>query len=221
MTPSQSLLIEEIDFASITNLVEKDKSSGARRYLINGPHIECNIKNRNERTYPSPVVKPQVESYQGLINDNRAVGELNHPDSLEIDPKNISHKAIKLEWANDNVVFGESLILDTPNGLIVKKLMDEKIKLGTSSRGSGTLKEGVVQKDYAYICNDIVWQPSAPNCFVEGILESDTQWAIENGVLVEKQVNDFKERLRNFRGRDIADVIAGIFEDTLRRNMSN
>lgn len=219
MISSQSLLIEEIDFASITNLVESDQASGTKRYLIRGPHIECNIKNRNERIYPSPVVKPQVESYQGLISDNRAVGELNHPDSLEIDPKNISHKATKLEWVDDNVVFGESLILDTPNGLIVKKLMDEKIKLGTSSRGSGTLKEGVVQKDYNYICNDIVWQPSAPNCFVEGILESDTQWAIDNGVLVEKQVNDFKDRLRNFRGKDIADVIAGIFEDTLRRNM--
>ncbi len=214
-----TLLVEEIDFQSITNLIEKDTDSQVKRYLINGPHVECNIENRNGRTYPSPVVKPQVESYQGLISDNRAVGELNHPDSLEIDPKNISHKAVKLEWADDNVVFGESLILDTPNGLIVKKLMDEKIKLGTSSRGSGTLKEGVVQKDYQYICNDIVWQPSAPNCFVEGILESETQWAIENGVLVEKQIDDFRERLKDFRGADIANVVGGIFEDVLRRSM--
>ncbi len=212
------LLVEEMDFSSIENVILTEGVDKGN-YLIKGPHVECNLKNRNNRIYPDPVVRPEIEAYQALIKENRAVGELNHPECLEIDPKNISHKAIKLDWADENVVYGESLILDTPNGLIVKRLMDEKIKLATSTRGAGTLKEGIVQADFKYICNDIVWQPSAPHCFVEGILSEDTEWALEKGVLVERQIDEYRERLENFNGKDLADVVSSIFEDALIRNM--
>lgn len=212
---TSSILIEEIDLDSMECVVLEETTSGPKVYKIRGPFIEANIKNKNKRIYPSPVVRPQVESYQQVIKNNRAVGELNHPNTLEIDPKNISHKITKLEFVTENIVEGEATISGTPNGMIVKALMDDGIKLGVSSRASGTLKEGIVQKDFKYICNDIVWEPSAPSAFVESVLEADTEWIIENGILVEKELEDLQKRLADFRGEDINKVLLGMFEQAI------
>ena len=214
---TKNLLIEEIDLDSIECSVLEEGTAKEKNYLIRGPFIEANIKNKNNRIYPSPVIKPQVEKYQELIKNNRAVGELNHPSTLEIDPKNISHKTTKLEWDGDNIVFGEARITKTPYGMIVRSLMDEGIKLGVSSRGSGTLKEGVVQKDYRYVCNDIVWEPSAPAAFVEGVLEAKTEWVLENGILVEKDIEELQEDLSNFKTKDINKVVTHVFEKALNK----
>ena len=215
------LLIEQIDFSSIESSVLEEAVTKEKSYTIKGPFIEANIKNKNARIYPSPVIKPQVESYQTLIKTNRAVGELNHSSTMDIDPKNISHKITKLDWINENIVEGTANVLKTPNGMIMRALMDDKIKMGVSTRGCGTLKEGVVQKDYRYVCNDIVFEPSAPNAFVDGILESKTEWLLENGILVEKDINDLKSQLKNFNQKDVNKVVTNIFKEALRRASMN
>lgn len=209
------LLIEEVDLDSTINEILVEAQNHRKRYLIRGPFIEANIENKNKRVYPSPIVIPQMELYQEAIRKHRAVGELNHPQSLEINPKNISHKIIKMEWEGKNIVLGEAEISSTPNGMIVRALMDSGIKLAVSSRGSGTLKEGVVQKDYKYICNDIVWDPSASKAFVDNILEHKTEWILENGLLVEHEVENLKAKLANFSHKDINKVITEVFKEAL------
>lgn len=211
------LLVEECDLQSITNEVLEESKGGPKKYMIKGPFIEANRENKNKRVYPGPIVAPQVEAYQTKINENRAVGELEHPSTLEINPKNISHKTTKLAWDGKNIVLGEAEICTTPNGMIVRSLMDSGIKMAVSSRGSGTLKEGVVQKDYKYICNDIVWDPSAPSAFVENILEAQTEWIIENGILLEQEVEDLQEKLKHFRGKDINKVLVSILDEALTK----
>jgi hypothetical protein len=214
-----TLLIEDIDLDSM--ICEVLEEAAGKKYSIRGPFIEANIKNKNNRIYPGPVIRPQVEKYQDAITENRAVGELNHPATLEIDPKNISHKITSLKFEGANVVMGEAVIGGTNNGMTVRALMDMGVKLGVSSRGAGTLKEGIVQKDYKYVCNDIVWEPSAPSAFVEGILEAKTEWLLENDILVEKDIDDLKSQLSKFGRKNINKVRLDIFEQALDKALHN
>lgn len=217
------LLIEVADFESVENIVLEALGKGPKKYTIRGPFIEANRKNKNNRIYPAPIIIPQVEAFQSVIKENRAVGELEHPQSLEINPKNISHKITKLAWDGDNIVMGEANITATPNGMIVKGLMDEGIKLAVSSRGSGTLKDGIVQNDYKYVTNDIVWDPSAPRAFVENIMENiipETEWVLEDDILVEREITDlkdYKKRLSNIPRGELDNVLTSIFEDALSK----
>lgn len=214
-----TLLIEEIDFDSIDCLVLTEQKE--KKYMIRGPFIEANTQNKNKRIYPSPIVRPQVELYQEKIKSGRSAGELNHPNTLEINPENVSHRTVKLEFDGKNIVMGEALIGEKGKGAIVRGLMDLGLKLGVSSRGAGTLKEGVVQKDYKYVCNDIVWEPSAPSAFVEGIIESDTEWIVENGILVEKDIDEIQAQLSDFRQKDINKVMIDILEWAINRAGKN
>lgn len=214
MTHKQ-LLIEEIDIDLLESVVDSKKGI----YKIKGPFIECNTKNYNKRIYPDKVVRPQIENYQKLIKENRAVGELNHPENMEINPKNIAIKITKLDFDGNNIVLGEANVCTTPNGMIIRSLMDDGIKLAVSSRGSGTLKEGVVQSDYFFKCEDVVWDPSAPSAFVDNILEAKTEWVLKNGILYEKEVEDLQSRLKNFKGEDIATVVSNVFLEALNKTM--
>lgn len=220
---SRILLVEVADFEEVENLIREAAGKAPKKYLIKGPFIEANRRNKNNRVYPGPVVMPQIKAFQKIIKENRAVGELEHPNSLEINPKNISHKITKLGFIDDNICMGEASICSTPNGQIVKSLMDEGIKLAVSSRGAGTLKDGVVQNDYKYITNDIVWDPSAPSAFVEAIMENvvpETEWVEEEGKLIEKEITDlkdYKKRLESYPRGKRDKVLLSIFEDALNR----
>ncbi len=208
---SRQLLIEEVPLDLIESKIDSKKGF----YGISGPFIECNIENRNKRSYPDDVVRPQVEKYQQMISENRAVGELNHPDTLEINPKNIAIKTTSLKFDGDNIVLGEANVCSTPNGMIIRALMDDNIKLAVSTRGAGTLKEGVVQNDFVYVCQDVVWSPSAPSAFVDNILEAKTEWVIKNGILFEQEIENLQNRLKDFKGEDIATVVTNVFESAL------
>lgn len=214
---ARSLLIEEVDLQSIEQVILVEKATKEKKYIIKGPFMEANIKNKNKRIYPSPIIRPEVEKYQKAIKEMRSAGELNHPKTLEIDPKNISHRTTKLAFDGDNIVLGEAQISSSPNGMIVRALMDDGFKLGVSSRGAGTLKDGIVQKDFKYVCNDIVWEPSASSAFVESIMEAKTEWVLEEGILVEKDLEDYKNRLANYKKGDVNKVLLGIFEDMLNK----
>ena len=196
--------VEDVEFFT------EAKENGGKRYFIEGVFLQADIKNRNGRVYPMDVLEPEVEKYnKNFVEKKRAYGELGHPDGPTVNLERASHITESLKREGKNFV-GRAKILSTPMGKIVTNLMDDGCKLGVSSRGMGSVsktpgQEGanVVQGDfYLATCADIVADPSAPNAFVEGVMEGK-EWVWNNGALLEshlvelKQQFDVKQRNRN------------------------
>jgi len=185
----------------------EEKDGGKKTYKIRGIFMQADIKNRNGRVYPMEILQNEVQKYnKNFIKEKRAFGELGHPDGPTVNLERVSHMITSLTPDGKNFI-GEAKIMATPMGEIVKNLMDEGAKLGVSSRGMGSLdqKNGAnyVRDDfYLATAADIVADPSAPNAFVEGIMEGK-EWVWNNGALVEaelvelKQKFDVKKRQRN------------------------
>jgi len=166
-------------------LLQEEKEDGKKNYFIEGVFMQGNIKNRNGRVYPTEVLDKEVGRYnKEYVEKNRAYGELGHPTGPTINLERVSHMITKLERDGDNYVGRAKIMTETPYGGIVKSLMDEGATLGVSSRGMGSLKQsksGVaeVQNDfYLATAADIVADPSAPNAFVEGIMEG-ADWVFD------------------------------------------
>ena len=174
--------------------ITEAKEGKPKEYYIEGCFMQGDIKNRNGRVYPMNTLSEAVEKFRGMINGKRALGELNHPDHVQINPKEASHLITDL-WTEGNKIMGRAKILDTPNGKIVKALLDEGVQLGVSSRGFGSLRErnGVreVQSDFTLATVDIVTDPSAPEAFVNPVMESK-EFALVEGQIVE--VNEETEK---------------------------
>ena len=184
--------VEEVEF------ITEAKENGGKNYKIRGIFMQADVKNRNGRVYPMEVLEKEVTKYnKNFIKENRAFGELGHPEGPTVNLERVSHMITKLHPDGKNFI-GEAKIMDTPMGKIVKNLMDEGGKLGVSSRGMGSLdsKNGAnyVRDDfYLATAADIVADPSAPNAFVEGIMEGK-EWIWNNGALVEAHVADLKKK---------------------------
>ena len=184
--------VEEVEY------ITEEKENGGKNYKIRGIFMQADIKNRNGRVYPMEVLDEEVRKYnKNFIKQNRAFGELGHPDGPTVNLERVSHMITSLKPDGKNFI-GEAKIMDTPMGKIVKNLMDEGAKLGVSSRGMGSLKQkdgaNVVSDDfYLATAADIVADPSAPNAFVEGIMEGK-EWVWNNGALVEAHVADLKKK---------------------------
>ena len=182
--------VEDIQF-----LTEED--NGKKNYKIRGIFMQADVKNRNGRVYPFDVLAKEVTKYnKNFIKENRAFGELGHPDGPTVNLERVSHMITDLHPDGKNFI-GEAKIMSTPMGEIVKNLMDEGAKLGVSSRGMGSLvqKNGAnyVRDDfYLATAADIVADPSAPNAFVEGIMEGK-EWVWNHGALVEAHVAGLKK----------------------------
>ena len=180
-------------------IIEQDEKSGNKNYKIKGIFMQADIKNRNGRIYPMEILQKEVKRYnKQYINEKRAFGELGHPDGPTVNLERASHMITGLYPDGKNFI-GEAKILSTPMGNIVKNLMDEGAKLGVSSRGMGSLdqKNGAnyVRDDfYLATAADIVADPSAPNAFVEGIMEGK-EWIWDNGTLVESELIRMRERI--------------------------
>ena len=193
--------VEEVEY------ITEDTSSGGKNYKIKGIFLQADVKNRNGRIYPMEVLEKEVEKYKkNFIDQKRAYGELGHPDGPTVNLERVSHLTESLEQDGKNFV-GEAKIMKTPMGEIVKSLMDEGCKLGVSSRGMGSLQQkggtNYVKDDfYLATAADIVADPSAPNAFVEGVMEGK-EWVWNNGALIEshlvelKKDFDVKQRNRN------------------------
>jgi len=215
-----NIITEECDLDSITNDVIEEASDhpGGKKeksYFIQGPYLQAEVKNGNGRTYPQKVLESQVKTFQEQrIAHNRAMGELGHPSTTEINLDRVSHliKELKME-GNDGI--GKSLVMDTPMGRIAKSLIDAGVKLGVSTRGVGTLKENVVQNDFRLITVDIVADPSAPNAFVDGIMEATKEWVLKDGILTEREIDDIESQLITFNEKDVKEVTAKVFKDFL------
>ena len=190
------LISEHVD--NIEYMVEAD-DTGKKNYRIRGVFMQSEIKNRNGRMYPEQVLAKEVKRYnKEYVNQKRAFGELGHPDGPTVNLERVSHMITKLKQDGQNFV-GEAKVMDTPYGKIVKNLIDEGAKLGVSSRGMGSLEpRGRMQvvKDDFYLATaaDIVADPSAPNAFVEGIMEGK-EWVWENGVVKEVDIATYKQLL--------------------------
>ena len=184
--------VEEVEY------ITEEKENGGKNYKIRGIFMQADIKNRNGRVYPMEVLDEEVKKYnKNFIKQNRAFGELGHPDGPTVNLERVSHMITSLKPDGKNFI-GEAKIMDTPMGKIVKNLMDEGAKLGVSSRGMGSLRQkggaNVVSDDfYLATAADIVADPSAPNAFVEGIMEGK-EWVWNNGALVEAHVADLKKK---------------------------
>ena len=201
--------------------ISEAKENGEKDYKIKGVFMQGEIKNRNGRVYPMQVLDEQVQKYkESYIDKNRAYGELGHPNGPTINLERVSHMITDLKKEGNNYI-GEAKIMDTPYGKIVKNLMDEGASLGVSSRGMGSLKQNgnsqVVQKDYHLAtAADIVADPSAPDAFVEGIMEGK-EWVWDNGVLREAQVNEYKEEIKKTSKADLEGAKLKIFTDFLSK----
>ena len=197
------LISEEIqDVEYIT----EQKENGKKNYKIKGIFMQADIKNRNGRIYPQQVLEKEVRRYnKDQINNNRAYGELGHPEGPTINLERASHMITSLQPDGKNFI-GEAKVLSTPMGEIVKNLMDEGAKLGVSSRGMGSLNQkngaNYVRDDfYLATAADIVADPSAPNAFVQGIMEGK-EWVWNHGTLVEAELVRMKDRIeRRTRSR--------------------
>ena len=184
--------VEEVEY------ITEEKDDGGKNYKIRGIFMQADIKNRNGRIYPMEVLDEEVKKYnKNFIEQKRAFGELGHPDGPTVNLERVSHMITSLKPDGKNFI-GEAKIMDTPMGKIVQNLMDEGAKLGVSSRGMGSLRQkggaNVVSDDfYLATAADIVADPSAPNAFVEGVMEGK-EWVWNNGALVEAHVADLKKK---------------------------
>lgn len=197
-----------------------EESDGKRSYFIEGVFMQGNTKNRNGRVYPTDVLREKLEDYQrDFIVKKRSFGELGHPNSPSLNLERVSHLITEIRQEGDNFI-GRAKVLDTPYGQIVKNFIDEGAKLGVSSRGLGSVatKNGImeVQRDFKLSTVDIVADPSAPDAFVDGIMES-VEWVYENGVLKEKDIEHVQREIRKTPSRELQEKKIEIF----RRFMQN
>ena len=211
------LISEEIQDAEY--LVEE--TNGKKNYKIRGVFLQSDIKNRNGRIYENNILSTEVDRYtKEFIDKKRAFGELGHPDGPTVNLERVSHMITSLKAEGKNFI-GEAKIMDTPYGKIVKGLIDEGAQLGVSSRGMGSLvqKNGsnYVGKDfYLATAADIVADPSAPDAFVEGIMENK-EWIWDNGEIKAKDIEEYKEYIEKAKSIKLAEAKANVFANFLRK----
>jgi|TARA_B100000902_G_scaffold364255_1_gene384064 hypothetical protein len=211
------LISEEVQNAEY--IVEEN--NGKKNYKIRGVFLQSEIKNRNGRVYEKQILDKEVTRYNAeFINKKRAFGELGHPDSPTVNLERVSHMITSLYPDGPNFI-GEAKIMNTPYGKIVKGLIDEGAQLGVSSRGMGSLQQrgGVnyVGRDfYLATAADIVADPSAPDAFVEGIMESK-EWVWDNGVLVEQDLSAWKRDIETAKRLRLAEAKADVFKQFLKK----
>ena len=195
-------LITEYTESDVEMIVEE--KNGKKSHLIEGVFAQADAKNRNGRIYPMAVMEKAVNKYvTDQVKQGRAVGELNHPDGPTVNLDKVSHLIQDLQFEGKNVM-GKALILDTPNGQIVKGLLEGGVKLGVSTRGMGSLEQRngamVVKDDFILNTVDIVQDPSAPAAFVNGIMEG-VEWVWNNGIIeaqvIEKMETEIKKAPRS------------------------
>ena len=212
-------LITEVSEA--LEYVAEEGKDGTTNYKIRGIFMQAEQMNRNKRTYPLSVLESEVKRYnKEYVNKNRAFGELGHPDGPTVNLDRVSHMITKLNQEKNDFV-GEAKILNTPNGKIVRELISAGATLGVSSRGMGSLTPtrngSVVGNDY-YLstAGDIVADPSAPNAFVEGIMEGK-EWVWDNGIIKETEIDKYKQSILSATSVTLDDAKLNAFADFISK----
>ena len=191
-------LITEYTTSDVQCIVEK-KENGEKKYVIEGVFAQADKKNRNGRVYPKPILENAVNKYvKEQVKTHRAVGELNHPEGPTVNLDKVSHLITDLKFEGTNVV-GKAQVLPTPMGKIVEGLLEGGVQLGVSTRGMGSLvqKNGAMEvgKDFILSTVDIVQDPSAPEAFVNGVMEG-VDWVWNNGILSPQVIEEMETEIR-------------------------
>ena len=198
-----------------------EETNGKKDYKIRGVFMQADIKNRNGRIYPVETLAKEVRRYtKEFIEKKRAFGELGHPDGPTVNLERVSHMITSLKPEGKNFI-GEAKVMDTPYGKIVKNLIDEGAVLGVSSRGMGSIQQqggrNMVGKDfYLATAADIVADPSAPDAFVEGIMEGK-EWVWDNGMLKSVTVEQYKSEIQKAKREELAEVKSKVFADFMSK----
>ena len=203
-----------------TNQIEYLTEGKGKEQYIKGIFMQSDIKNQNGRVYPHAVLQKEVKNFNTkYVNEGRALGELGHPMGPVINLDRVSHVIKELKEDGKNFI-GKAKVMDTPNGRIVKNFISEGVKLGVSSRGMGSVKtnkEGVneVQKDFVLSTIDIVADPSAPDAFVNGIMEGK-EWIWENGIIKERDIDAMKKIIEKANIRELQQKKLDVFAKFLQ-----
>ena len=209
-------LITEYTDQNIECIVEA--KDGQKRYAIEGIFAQAEQVNRNNRMYTEKALRNAVGKYiDEQVSKGRAVGELNHPEGPTINLDKVSHKIDSLEWKGNDVM-GKATILNTPMGKIVEGLLDGGVKVGVSTRGMGSLTRGnghmVVGNDFLLNAVDIVQDPSAPNAFVNGVMEG-VEWVWNNGIIEAQTVERMETEIKKAPRKDLYEVQVREFKNFL------
>jgi hypothetical protein len=211
------LITEKIEDAKI---VITEGKNGKRNTFIEGVFLQAEICNRNGRMYPMRTMEREVQKYnENFVKTGRALGELGHPDGPTINLDRASHLITSLQREGNNFV-GKARLLETPMGKIAKQLLDEGVKLGVSSRGLGSIKEEngvkIVGEDFMLAtAADIVADPSAPDAFVNGIMEGK-EWVWANGNIAESKIDEIKRRIDNAAQSQLEERKISAFSEFLK-----
>lgn len=212
-------LIAEYNDSNLQSYITEDKK-GNKNHVIEGVFMQADSKNRNGRIYEKKILEAAVEKYiKEQVSTGRAVGELNHPEGPTVNLDKVSHKITELKWDGSNVI-GKASILKTPMGQIVEGLLEGGVKLGVSSRGMGSLvqKNGTsyVGKDFMLATVDIVQDPSAPEAFVNGIMEG-VEWVWDNGILKAQDIEIIETEIKTAKNTASSDVEIRAFKNFLSK----
>ena len=215
---TMKLITEEVSSAEY---IIEEADNGKKNYKIRGIFMQADMKNRNGRVYPMETLQKEVNRYnREFVEAKRAFGELGHPDGPTVNLERVSHMITSLTSEGKNFI-GEAKIMATPYGQRVKNLMDEGAKLGVSSRGMGSLENrggsNYVKSDfYLATAADIVADPSAPDAFVEGIMEGK-EWIWDNGVIREVDIHEMRNTIERARRIELAEKKAAVFKSFLSK----
>ena len=205
-------------------VITEAKENGEKTYAIEGVFAQAEQKNRNGRVYPRPIMENAVGKYvKEQVSQKRAVGELNHPEGPTVNLDKVSHLITDLKFEGNDVI-GKASILDTPNGKIVKGLLDGGVKLGVSTRGMGSLENRngtmFVKDDFILNTVDIVQDPSAPAAFVNGIMEG-VEWVWNNGVIEPQEIEKMETEIKKAPRADLYETQVREFKNFLSLLKSN
>jgi hypothetical protein len=209
------LITEQIEDVQILT----EERDGKKLLYIEGVFLQSELKNRNGRMYPFDVLNREVERYsEEYVKPKRALGELGHPDGPTINLDRVSHRIVSLRAEGHNFI-GKAQILDTPMGNIAKSLLGEGVQLGVSSRGMGSIDKrediSIVRDDFMLTtAADIVADPSAPDAFVNGIMEGK-EWVWENGILKEAKLDKYRRYMDEATRRNMEERTLKVFENFL------
>ena len=209
------LITETIEHVEV---ITEGKGADKKMY-IEGVFLQSELKNRNGRMYPFSVLEKEVNRYnEEYVKTSRALGELGHPDGPTVNLDRVSHRITSLRAEGNNFI-GKAQILDTPMGKIASSLLGEGVKLGVSSRGMGSIDKredcNVVMDDFMLAtAADIVADPSAPDAFVNGIMEGK-EWAWDNGILRETEVAKYKRYIDSATRRNLEERTLNVFNEFL------
>lgn len=197
------LLWENLPEMILEPLIEESTTGGGKKYFLYGPSIVAEVKNKNGRIYRSNVIEREVMKLQQRINEKKAGGELNHPQSPEVNPERVSHYITELK-RDGNVWYSKVKVASTPMGMIVRNIMDDnQMTIGNSTRGLGTVgRDGYVSEDFNLITLDLVGSPSGPGCYLDPIMEAK-DWIIKEDGSISEQYEKLEKKLDKLPKRDV------------------